>query len=388
MGLFILRTHRIGVDLAAILLGALIQYLLCRLVWRSITLSGYPALHRAAKILALVSFAWVILSLSLGGPALGTILPNRPFITMLRGAGIAWGIMSLGIVLALGLLHLFPPHNPQRRRLLLTVRAAVVAAPSLATGYGTFVERTAFSVHETPIRIPGLPKDLDGLRLVQLTDIHLSPFLSERDLARVVDMANETRAHVALVTGDLITAAGDPLAAAIRQVARLKSDAGIWGCLGNHEIYADCEDEATRLGLAAGVHFLRQQARLLRFGNATLNLAGVDYQRSSHQYLVGAGSLKANNAFNLLLSHNPDVFPVAAQQQWDLMLSGHTHGGQITVEILGSPITLVRLFTPYIRGVYHLDNSVAFVSRGIGTVGVPTRVGAPPEVSLIRLCAI
>ncbi len=388
VGLLLLRTPRVSVDLAAVLLGALIQYLLCRWVWRSASLRACPRLHRIAKLLAALSFVWVVLSLALGGPALGRLLPNSALTAGVRGAGIAWGIMSLGLVLALGLLRLVPAHNPERRRLLQVIRASVVAAPALATGYGTFIERTSFRVRESAIRIPGLPKDLNGLRLVQLSDIHLSPFLSEKDLARVVDMANETRAHVALVTGDLITAAGDPLPAAIRQVARLKSESGIWGCMGNHEIYADCEEEAARLGRAAGIGFLRHEARLLRFGNATLNLAGVDYQRSSHPYLVGAEGLKAAGAFNLLLSHNPDVFPVASEQGWDLMLSGHTHGGQITVEILGSPITLARFFTPYIHGVYHLDNSFAYVSRGIGTVGLPTRVGAPPEVSLIRLCAI
>ncbi|MCX6619504.1 MAG: metallophosphoesterase [Acidobacteria bacterium] len=386
--MLLLRAPRVSVDLAAVLLGAVIQYGLCRLVWRSSTLRARPRLHRAVKSLAVLSFIWVVSSLTLGGPALGNLVPNSVFTTMLRGAGIAWGIVSLGLVLALGLFRLFPAHNPEKRKLLQTVRAAVLAAPALATAYGTFIERSSFRVNEAAIRIPNLPKDLDGLRLVQITDIHPSPFLSERELARVVDMANETRAHLALVTGDLITAPGDPLGAAIRQVARLKADSGIWGCLGNHEIYAGCEEETALLGLRAGVRFLRRESQLLRFGNATLNLAGVDYQRSSDPYLEETGDLKAAGAFNLLLSHNPDVFPVAAGQNWDLTIAGHTHGGQITLEILNSNITLARFFTPYIHGVYQLDTSFAYVSRGIGTVGIPTRVGAPPEISLIRLCAI
>lgn len=338
--------------------------------------------------MGILSFIWVELSLALGGPALGTVVPSHVLVTALRAGGITWGILSLGIVLSLGLLHLFPEqHNPQRRKLLLAARAAFLAAPALATGYGTFIQRSAFRVSEASIHVPGLPKDLDGLRLVQLTDIHLSPFLSEAELARAVDMANETRAHIALVTGDLVTAPGDPLEAAIRQTARLRADAGIWGCLGNHEIYARCEDEAAELGRRAGIRFLRGESAPLRFGNATLNLAGVDYQRSSEPYLTDAAALKAPGAYNLLLSHNPDVFPVAAQQGWDLTIGGHTHGGQITFELIHRHLTLARFFTPYIYGVYTLNRSVAYVSRGIGTVGIPTRLGAPPEISLIRLCA-
>jgi predicted MPP superfamily phosphohydrolase len=93
-------------------------------------------------------------------------------------------------------------------------------------------------------------------------------------------------------------------------------------------------------------------------------------------------------ATNILLSHNPDVFPVAARQGWDLTISGHTHGGQISVEILGENLSVARLYTPYVHGLYRRGAPAIYVSRGVGTVGVPTRVGAPPEVSLIRLCAI
>ena len=89
---------------------------------------------------------------------------------------------------------------------------------------------------------------------------------------------------------------------------------------------------------------------------------------------------------NLLLSHNPDVFPVAARKGFDLTLSGHTHGGQVRVEILRQDLNLARFFTPYVDGVYRETSSTIFVSRGIGTIGMPARLGAPPEVALLRLC--
>ena len=87
----------------------------------------------------------------------------------------------------------------------------------------------------------------------------------------------------------------------------------------------------------------------------------------------------------MLLSHNPDVFPVAAEQGYHLTLAGHTHGGQVTVEILDQAINPARFFTPYVRGHYQLGEAAAYVTRGIGTIGIPARIGEPPEITLIRL---
>jgi len=236
------------------------------------------------------------------------------------------------------------------------------------------------------LMFPDLPQDLHGLRLVQLTDIHLSPFLSERDLARAVDMANETRAHLALVTGDLISTARDPLDTCLRQLSRLRTEAGVFGCMGNHEIYASAEDYVEQQGARMGHRYLRQQAESLKFGQATLRLAGVDYQRSREPYLVGAERMVEPDAFNILLSHNPDVFPVAAKQGYRLTIAGHTHGGQVRVEILRQDLNIARFFTPYVDGLYRRDGAAVFVSRGIGTIGLPARLGSPPEVNLLRLC--
>ncbi len=275
--------------------------------------------------------------------------------------------------------------SSERRQLLNLTGAALLAAPFVAVAYGTFVERLRWGVREVEIPIPELPAGLDGLRMVQLSDIHLSAFLSERDLARIVDAANELHPHLMLVTGDLITAWGDPLDACLNQLARLRADAGILGCLGNHEYYARVEDYTEREGARRGIQFLRHANRQLRFGESCLNIAGVDYQRTSRQYLAGARGLARVDSFNVLLSHNPDVFPVAVQKGFELTLAGHTHGGQVTVEILNQSINPARFVTPYVYGLYRDGAGVAYVTRGIGTIGIPTRLGAPPEIASIRL---
>jgi hypothetical protein len=308
------------------------------------------------------------------------------------GSGIAlvWALLSMLLVGALVVsrwaLRSRTGHDPARRAFLNTARTALFCTPAVVTGYGVFIQRFDLSLREQDLMFPDLPEDLHGLRLVQVTDIHLSPFLSERELARAVDMANETRAHLALVTGDLISTGHDPLDACLRQLSRLRADAGIFGCLGNHEIYANAEDYVEKHGALLGHRYLRHRAEPLKFGQATLNLAGVDYQRSGKPYLAGAERMVAPGAFNVLLSHNPDVFPVAARQGYQLTIAGHTHGGQVRVEILRQDLNIARFFTPYVDGLYRRDGAAVFVSRGIGTIGLPARLGAPPEVNLLRLC--
>lgn len=314
-------------------------------------------------------------------------------IALIMGAGILAYLIAATAVLAVYLAfkaiakRLGAEFNPGRRRALHAAGNVLMAAPFVVMGYGAMVERLDFRVRELDVPLPGLPLDLDGLRILQISDIHLSAFLHESDLARVIDMTIELRPHVAVVTGDLISSRGDPLDACIRQLARVKSDAGTFGCMGNHERYAGVERYAAEAGARAGIRFLRGEAQTLRFGNSVLNLAGVDYQSLADRghYLRGAERLVVPGAANVLLSHNPDVFPVAARQGYNLLLAGHTHGGQVTVEILDQSINPARFFTPYVYGLFRAGRSAAYVTRGIGTIGIPARIGAPPEICVLRL---
>jgi len=307
--------------------------------------------------------------------------------TWMECASLVETMWLTGLSLALLIWYKAPQFDPTRRKLLIACGVGLSVAPVAATAFG-MVRRNQFRVSEVSVPIPNLPKDLDGLRIVQITDIHLSPFLSEREFAGAIDMANETRANLALVTGDLITRPGDPLDACLGQLARLRAEAGVLGCLGNHEIYARAENYVTEQGRRIGIEFLRHRARQLRFGSATINFAGVDYQRMHSHYLKGTEELILPGAVNVMLSHNPDVFPVAAAQGYHLTIAGHTHGGQVDVEILHQHVNVARYFTPFVQGLYRRENSSVFVSNGLGTIGVPVRLGAPAEVSVLRLCAI
>jgi hypothetical protein len=272
-----------------------------------------------------------------------------------------------------------------RREIVSGLAKASIGAPFAAAGYGTFIGREKFELREVEFAFADLPASLDGLRIAQITDLHAGPYLGLKDVERVVAMANETRPHLAVVTGDLITRVGDPLEQTIDRLAALKADAGIWGCMGNHEDFARSKGFTESYGRQRGIEFLRQSQQSLRFGDATINISGVDYQWQSRPYLVKAEELIEPGTLNLLLSHNPDVFPKAAKLGYDLILGGHTHGGQVTVEIVEQWVNAGHFFTPYVAGDYHIGNAALYVSRGIGTVNLPMRIGALPEVTLVRL---
>lgn len=364
------------------------------------TLAGMAALWfvlghwrlRASWRWAALSAGWLILAagLTLRSVRVTQALPVQ-VTDILRLLSFSILILSLGFGLTALVLRFIPRpeprHSRERRRFLRAARGVVLASPVVATGYGVFIQRDNFRVREVDVRIRGLDPKLHGLRIVQLSDIHLSPFLSENELARAIDMANETQADLAVVTGDLITGYRDPLDECLRQVARLRAGAGVLGCMGNHEAYAKAQNHAAREGARLGIRFLRDESTILHFNGRAINFAGVDYQRMNSEYLRGAERHVWPGIPNILLSHNPDVFPAAARKGFDLTLAGHTHGGQITFEILNQNVSIARFYTPYVYGLYEEGNASAFVTRGIGTVGVPARLGAPPEVALIRLCA-
>jgi predicted MPP superfamily phosphohydrolase len=307
--------------------------------------------------------------------------------------------------------------DPGRRYFFRTATAAAGAAPFLTAMYGFAAERLNYQVRRIEIPIPNLPSGLDGMKIVQLSDIHLSSYMSRAQVRRAVNMANDLGADLAVVTGDLVTGQGDPIADCVDEIRHLDTPLGTWGCNGNHEIYAHAEDTAAYLYAQAGMKLLRQSNAQVTFKGAKFNLIGVDYQREysgrgqRQQMLSGIEPLVRRDMPNILLSHNPNSFNRAAELGIELSLAGHTHGGQIQVEILDHRLSPARFISDYIAGLYRRpmfapapngragsvvstprkftpeSSAMAsiYVNRGLGTVGAPVRLGVPPEISLIVL---
>jgi hypothetical protein len=304
--------------------------------------------------------------------------------------------------------------DPSRRTFFRTASVVAGAAPFLGVMYGYAAERLRYQVCRVEIPITNLPPELDGMKIVQISDIHLSSYMTRESVRRAVDMANDVGADLAVVTGDLITGVHDPVAECVEEVRHLRAPLGVYGCNGNHEIYARAEDLAERLYQQAGMKMLRRENAIIHFRGAQLNLIGVDYQRERMpsgrrtQMLANVEPLIRRDLPNILLSHNPNSFNRAAELGIELSLAGHTHGGQVQVEILDVSLSPARFITDYVAGLYHrpllmpdqpkrlgetiklMPNApkglaALYVNRGIGTVGAPVRLGAPPEITHIVL---
>ena len=267
--------------------------------------------------------------------------------------------------------------------------------PFVAAAYGLLYERLDVEVTRPRIALARLPKGFQGFRIVQLSDFHISPFMTADEIRRCVTIANGLKADLVALTGDYL--ADDPAAQGevVQALSGLRAPYGVFGCLGNHEIYTETEDSITRLFAAVGIRILRQERALIQSHGEMLNLIGVDYQQrrfsrdhDGHlvgRYLEGSEKLVVPDMVNILLNHNPNSFDRAAELGIDLTLAGHSHGGQLALSFINRGLSLVRPETPYVSGWYEKAGSQLYVNRGIGTTGPPIRLGARPEITVLEL---
>jgi len=287
------------------------------------------------------------------------------------------------------------PVSLTRRRFLEKTALAMTTAPFVAGAYGMFYERLNLEVSHRRIKIPRLPRVFEGFRIAQLSDIHIGPFMPAEEIRRYVGVANGLKPELVVLTGDFVTWGPSTQSAVVEALAGVKAPFGVYGCLGNHEMWANVEDSITRLFASRGIRILRSERALIRSGGEVINLLGVDYQTRSpmgprgqrlvREYLQGVDRLMAPGTANILLSHNPNTFDRAAELGIDLSLAGHTHGGQVTLEFVHPDLSPSRLITPYVRGWFEKPGGQLYVNRGIGTIGVPIRFGAPPEITVYEL---
>jgi hypothetical protein len=305
--------------------------------------------------------------------------------------------------------------NESRRHFFQAAGVIAGAIPFVSAAYGFTSERFRYDVREVEIPIANLPPALDGMRITQLSDIHIGSYMPSAQVRRAVGLANELHGDLAVVTGDFVTGRTDPLEDCIAELSHLRAPLGVWGCNGNHEIYARAEAKAASLFHQFGMKLLRQENAELQWRGSAFNLIGVDYQRQRDRegnpmpMLRGMERLVRRDIPNILLSHNPNSFPRAAELGIELSLAGHTHGGQVRVEILDHNWSPAEFLTPYVAGHYERplfapsdldDNEISnlhptsslqpsassiYVNRGLGTIGAPVRLGVPPEISFITL---
>ena len=283
--------------------------------------------------------------------------------------------------------------SPSRRVFLERTAKAATTAPFFAGAYGLLYGRLNLETTVQKIPLPRLPQAFEGFRIAQLSDIHIGPFMPEEQIRKYVAMANALKPHLTVLTGDFVTFDARTQYAVVDALAGLKAPFGVFGCLGNHDAWSRVEESITKLFRQRGIRILRSEAVPIAINGAAINLIGTDFQ-SSHRFgpsapvtnlLADIVPLLASNRVNILLSHNPDTFDRAAELGVDLSMAGHTHGGQAALEFISPEIAPSRLVTPYVAGWFRKPGGQLYVNRGIGTIGVPIRIGAPPEITVFQL---
>ena len=286
--------------------------------------------------------------------------------------------------------------SPARRSFLERSTTVATAAPFVAGAYALLHGRLNLQVTPQEIRLPRLPRAFHGFRICQLSDIHIGPFMPVEEIRKYAAIANAQKADMIVLTGDFVTFDAGTQKPVVDALRGLRAPFGVYGCLGNHDAWAGVEDSIAALFQQTGVRILRGENVSIAAHGESVNLIGVDFQSPRRfgpspavmHLLANIERLVDRDRVNILLSHNPDTFDRARELQIDLSLAGHTHGGQAALEFISPELAPSRLVTPYVAGWFQKPGGQLYVNRGIGTIFVPMRIGAPPEITVYSLSRV
>ncbi|MFB3817983.1 MAG: metallophosphoesterase [Candidatus Methylomirabilales bacterium] len=272
------------------------------------------------------------------------------------------------------------PASPDltRRRFLQAGVGAVASSPLFFATYGAAAASIRTEVEEVSLAFGR------RLRVVHLTDIHAGLYMTREHLRRYADLVNGLRPDLVALTGDYISNSMSFLPC-MEELARVRARYGTFVTLGNHEHWNGDAREAAAFFRKLGMAVLQNEHRLLHTPDGPVAVAGIDDLEAGRPDLDAALRGLARSLPTILLSHRPEIFPRAAARQVNLTLSGHWHGGQVKVPVLGMDLSIAHLISRYPEGLYREAGSHLYVSRGIGTTGPPIRLNAPPEVVLFHL---
>ncbi|MGV6814544.1 MAG: metallophosphoesterase [Phycisphaerales bacterium] len=316
--------------------------------------------------------------------------------------GLIWIALRVRTQLVLRSQESHEPSNPARRAFLSNTTLGIVGVGASATpGYATLIEPWDIKVRRYSIPIDDLPESLDGLRLVQLADTHLGPRIPASFVRQAVDLVLSESPDLVLLTGDHIHDGTNEIDLAARLTRLLVEHAriGVVGVLGNHDWWGD-GDRMSRALRDQGVHmidndriWLDAHTRTLQASkpsDESLAIVGFGDLTDDHIDLDRAFRDVSDSTPRLVLSHNPDSAELASlvwadSPRVDLMCSGHTHGGQVRIPLIGTPLVPSNFGSKYAGGLVDGPAFRVQISRGVGMSMLPVRVGVPPEISVLVL---
>jgi predicted MPP superfamily phosphohydrolase len=267
--------------------------------------------------------------------------------------------------------------STDRRQVLRALAGAGIGVIAGGLAHGFLYERHRVATTRTGLAVAGLPRALEGLRIALITDLHLSAMVPAEDVHAAVELAVAARPDLVVLGGDYVTFADRRFMSPCAELlGALTAPHGVFAVLGNH----DDDVEMPRALARKGIAVLADDRTTINIKGEQVELVGLRFWTRRTAALTKL--LRGATGWTMLLAHDPRRFDQAVSLNLPLMLSGHTHGGQIRLPVIGAPAA--RKF-PITEGTLARENTTLFVSRGVGTIYVPCRINCPPEVALLTL---
>jgi predicted MPP superfamily phosphohydrolase len=275
-----------------------------------------------------------------------------------------------------------------RRKFLYLTAAAGVGAIAIDS---TLFEPNRPRIVRVDLLLRRWPERLDGFTVALLSDFHYDPHFSAHPIHAAIGMVNEHHPNLIALTGDFVSLplfgdeqeaarSAEPCAQLLKQ---MKSTHGLWAVMGNHDYYTNPRTVTSALE-AEGIHVLANTSSAIEVDGARFWLAGVNDVQSRTANLDETLRGVPKDEPTILLAHEPDYADHVARFPVDLQLSGHSHGGQVRLPVVG-PLYLPELARKYVMGLYRIGNLSLYTNPGLGTVGLPVRWNCPPEITLFTL---
>lgn len=287
-----------------------------------------------------------------------------------------------------------PEVDHDRRAFLAQVATVIPASLLLTTGYGIYTAQSSFQWQAPEFKLKDWPPALAGLRVLQISDLHVGTFLNGKDLTARIHDINRRDCDIMVITGDIIDHNMAYFPECMEAMSKLKLPAyGAFVCIGNHDYYSGGAEEILQGMQRLGMTVVRDSHVTVSVRGTPLTIAGIDYPMrrginvSEDWFQIHVDAALAHRPEGvpvILLAHHPHAFDQAAARGVPLTLAGHTHGGQFAFSYPGGRVSLGNLMFKYVAGPYSKGESYLYVNRGLGN-WFPMRVGVPPEVSLITL---
>ncbi len=281
------------------------------------------------------------------------------------------------------------------------VRYATMGISTYAFAGATYgmLRHDSYEIDYKQIAIENLPPELRGTTITLLSDIHAGQYMNEKEMREYADVINSLNSDIVCIPGDFVNFESRDIHMLTSAFRDVKAKHGIYGSLGNHDFFQDADYVAKALNNESPIQLLRNEHRVLKINGKELYMMGIDDTQSSgarmDEVLKYYGAMdeylkKNETAFStapkVLLCHKPYGFDTLATKEIDLILSGHTHGGQVVPVKFGTfNLSFAATVSKYIEGIYKIGKSNMYVSRGIGSVGLPIRINCPPEITKITL---